>query len=88
MQDEVFRAGADAYLGTPNAESGADVIAGVAALMMPPRLLVESICDPRDRPNLTTMGVTAELEVDGGLLGFLQLIGLVVEEQAETVRVG
>ena len=88
MQDEVFRAGADAYLGTPNAESGADVIAGVAALMMPPRLLVESICDPRDRPNLTTMGVAAELEVDGGLFGFLELVGLVVEEQAETVRVG
>ena len=88
MQDEVFRTGADTNLRTPDAESRADVIAGVAALMMPPRLLVESICDPRDRPNLTTMGVTAELEVDGGLLGFLQLIGLVVEKQAETVRVG
>lgn len=34
------------------------------------------------------MGVAAELEVDGGLFGFLELVGLVVEEETETVGVG
>jgi len=79
MQHQVFGAGADADLGSPDAQAGAYVILGVAAAVMPPGFLVHGIRHPGQRPNLAAVRVPAELEIDARLLRLFQMIRLVVQ---------
>ena len=54
--------------------------------MMSPGLFKDGIRDPGYGPNLSSVRMAAELEVDTGLLGLLQMVGLVVEHEGETVQ--
>ena len=38
------------------------------------------VCDPRNGPHLSAMGMSAQLEVDAGILSLLQMVGLVVHD--------
>ena len=51
---------------------GIELIAAVGTLL-------DSLCNPRNRPNLTVVGVTAELEIDSGLGTAVKVVGLMVE---------
>ncbi len=78
--DDILRLGSDAEFSAPDAEAGGYVVAGLSALVAAPRTLVEGISDPRDGPYLSAVGMAAELEVDAGLLGVFEIVGLVVEQ--------
>ena len=79
-QDEVLRAGAEADFWAPDTEAGADVIVCSPPPVASPGLFVHSIGQPGQRPDLPSVGVAAELEVDSGLLGLLEVVGLMVEK--------
>lgn len=52
---------------------------------MPPGFLVEDIGYPRYGPHLSAMGMSAELEVDGCILSFLEVVGLMVKEYGKDI---
>ena len=56
---------------------------GVATLVTAPRALVDGIGNPGDGPNLSTMGVATELEVNTCFLRFLQVMRLMVQHNGE-----
>ena len=87
-EDDVFRTGADAELAAPDAEARGYVVVRPAAAVAAEGALVDVFRNPRNGPNLSVVGVTAELEVDALLLGLLQVVGLVVEEDGEGSRGG
>ena len=77
---DVFGTGADAELAAPDAETAADVVAGMAAAVLAEGTLVDGIGNPRDGPYLAVVGMAAELEIDTGLFGLFKVVGLVVED--------
>ena len=79
-EHQILRAGADADFRAPDAQAGADVVASVATGVMAPGFLEHGIGDPGNRPELAAMGMSAELEIHSGLLGFLQMEGLMVQQ--------
>ena len=83
----VFRAGADAELAAPDAHARADVVAGAAPLPRAVGTFIDAVGNPADGPHLPVVGVPRELEVDARLLGLLQAVGLVVEQDGEALLV-
>lgn len=71
----------------PYPHPAGDVIMCLATLVLSPCLFVDGFCNPADGPDLSVMRVSAELEVDIGVFGLLQVIGLVVKQYAEFLRV-
>lgn len=51
--------------------------------MVAPGLFVHYVRDYGQGPELPPVGVSAELEIDAGLLGFFQVERLVVKEDGE-----
>ena len=78
--NDIFGLGANAELAAPDAEAGGDVVAGLTTLVATPRAFVDTVGNPGDGPNLSPMGVPAQLEVDTSLLSILQVVGLVVKD--------
>jgi hypothetical protein len=82
-QDNVLRPGTDAELSSPDAQAGADVIPGISTLVRSESFLVHRIGHPIAGPDLTMMGMTAELEIYSGLFSLFQMVGLMVQENRE-----
>ena len=55
----------------------------MAAAMGPEGLFIQEVRHKTEGPYLTVMGVPAELEIDSGLLGLLQVIGLMVKQDGK-----
>jgi hypothetical protein len=51
--------------------------------MTTPRTLIDMVGNPGDRPHLSAMGMSTQLEVDAGGLCTIQVVRLVVEENRE-----
>ncbi len=79
-RDDVFRLGADAELPAPEADAGGDIVAGRAPLVAAPRAFIDAVGNPGDRPYLSAVRMSAELEVDASLLSTVEIIGLMVED--------
>ena len=80
--DSIFRVGADAEFTAPDAHAGTHVVIGLAALPLAISALIHPLDDQAQWPNLATMGVTAQLQVNAVLLGFLQMVRLVVQQDS------
>ena len=86
--DDIFRTGADTELPAPKADATGDVILRVASLVRSEGAFVDMFRNPGDGPDLSMMGVTTELEVNLLTLGLIQMIRLVVEQDAVFRAVG
>ena len=86
MQDEVFGAGADADFRPPDAQARTYIILCVATPMISPGFLVQGIRQPTQRPHLSSMRMPAELKVDSGRFSLLQMIRLMIQQDAETLQ--
>ena len=75
----ILTLGTDTELTTPDAKARGYVELGVATLVTAPRAFVDTISDPGDGPNLATMGMSAELEIDTSSLNTIQVVGLMIE---------
>ena len=53
---------------------------------MSPGFLEHQVGGPGDGPDLAAVRVPAELEVDARLLGFFQVVGLVVQEDSKAFQ--
>lgn len=80
--DDILRSGADAELASPYTDATADVIVGITPLMTTESTLIDMICNPRNRPYLSVVGVSAKLKINMLLFGLLQVVGLVVKQDA------
>ena len=55
----------------------------MTALVTTPRTFIDMIGNPGNWPHLSSMGMATQLEVDACLLGTIEVIGLVVEDNSE-----
>lgn len=53
---------------------------------MSPGFLIYDVGNPRQGPNLTTMSMSAELEIYSGEFSFLKVIRLMVKHKSETIQ--
>ena len=85
MQNKVLGAGTNADLGSPDAQARTHIVAGASTLVMAPGLLIHGVGEPVAGPDLSTVCVAAELEVNARSLGLFQVVGLVVQEDGKTI---
>ena len=85
--NNIFRARANAEFSTPYSEAAADIILCASFLQGPESILINGVGYPADGPHLPVMGMSAKLKIDARLLGFFEVIGLMIEENSVAVHI-
>ena len=83
----IFRARANAELSAPYSEAAADVILRASFLQGPESILIDGVGYPTNRPHLPIVSMTAKLKIDARLLGFFEVIGLMIEENSVAIHI-
>lgn len=86
--DDILRASTDAELTAPEANTAGNIIVGATSLVRAESALIDMFRDPRNGPNLSVMGMTTELEVNLLTLSLIQMIRLMIEQDAVFRMVG
>ena len=88
LQYHIFASGTYPESTSPKAETGGDIITGIAFSQRAIGIFKDEVCYQGSRPDLSVMSMTAELEVYPCIFSFRKVIWLMVQKNSECAAVG